>query len=289
MTDRYRKPRRIAAYAAVAGTVPYLALKLSWLSGGSLGLRDPELVDTTAMYVANAVTGGMDLVALLLAFAFAQDWGRRLPGWLVLFPMWVGTGFLLPIALGIPVIGVELGGGAAEAALAGWVRPLVYGGFAWQGCTLLTAFVLYALDRWEPLFARRTAPGPVGVSGIAGAAMAVGTGGTQLVWAVTGTGNLATRVLPGIDAALAFGAVVGVVLLAGGRLRFATPLVWAGSADMFAWGFWAVFSGVLMGEPDGQAAVGALRMLGGVLLAVALAGKAADVMRKPLFTRRAHA
>ncbi|MFX4778103.1 hypothetical protein ABTB39_19705, partial [Acinetobacter baumannii] len=82
---------------AIAGTLPYIALKVAWRSGSRIGLEDPDFGTSTTMQVANALTMGMDVVAVAMALAFVTAWGRRLPPWLVLGPMWVGTGLLAPI------------------------------------------------------------------------------------------------------------------------------------------------------------------------------------------------
>ncbi|MGK5558066.1 DUF4190 domain-containing protein [Actinomadura kijaniata] len=99
---RLWRARLIACHATIAACVPYLFLKVMWLSGSSIGFGSTDM--TTAEHIAgNAVTAGMDLVAVLVALAFTYPWGRRVPAWLVLVPIWVGTGLLAPIALGMPV------------------------------------------------------------------------------------------------------------------------------------------------------------------------------------------
>ena len=139
--------RRAVAGAAILGTLPYLGLKAMWLTGNPVGTVDPTMLDSTSMRAFNGVTVGMDLCVILLAVALTAAWGRRLPAPAVLLPAWVATGFLLPIAIsvlpGMAVTGVD---GAGSDGLAGWVRPMVYGGFGWQGLFLLVAFALYATD-----------------------------------------------------------------------------------------------------------------------------------------------
>lgn len=90
---------RAVGYLAAAGTVPYLALKVAWLSGATIGFTDAALAVDPSLRIANAITGAMDLVVVGLALALTHSWGRRLPSWLLLIPIWVGTGFLVPITL----------------------------------------------------------------------------------------------------------------------------------------------------------------------------------------------
>lgn len=111
------------------------------------------------------LTGGLDLVALVLAVVFFR--GLRAPAWLVLPPMWLGAGLLGQILVAFPVIlltssGPSSPGSGQVPPLADWVYLLVYGGFAGLGIGLLGAFAVYAWQRWGQL-----APEPGGRSGLA--------------------------------------------------------------------------------------------------------------------------
>lgn len=123
--------------ATVAACVPYLTLKIAWLSGSTVGWDDADAARDSALYVGNAITMAMDAAAVLVALAFTFPWGRRVPAWLVLTPMWIAAGLLAPIALVVPL-------GSAVQTL------------------LLTAFVLYARMRWADVFTVRTKDVPKG-------------------------------------------------------------------------------------------------------------------------------
>ncbi|TMR22995.1 hypothetical protein ETD86_09655 [Nonomuraea turkmeniaca] len=145
--------RITAAIIAIAAMVPYLTLKVLWLTGSSVGVADPSLMSDPAMVGLNAMTFGMDAVGLVLALAFTMRWGMRLPAWLVLLPLWVGTGLLSVVVATAPLAVVASGlevfsGGPIQA----WVYLMVYGGFMGQGVGLMTAFALYASagGRWCP-------------------------------------------------------------------------------------------------------------------------------------------
>ncbi|WP_198285919.1 hypothetical protein [Saccharomonospora marina] len=288
------KLRLAVGYAAIAGTLPYLALKFSWLSGGDLGVVDPEAMATPEMYFGNAFTAGMDVVAIVVALAFTHDWGNRLPAWLVLFPAWVGTGFLAPIVLSAPVIGFDLAlGERPDDVLAHWVVPVVYGSFIWQGCTLLTAFVLYARQRWPHAFAAGRHLGRPGVLGGSGAALAVLTAVALLVRAYTGTGSPATRFVEGLVGVLALVAAAAVVARVRAPRRAWWPVVagWTGSAAMFSGGFWATFTlaGFTASPGVGEVLVRSGQTLGGVLLAAALLGTARAASGAAASERARHA
>ncbi|MGH3567555.1 MAG: hypothetical protein ACRDRH_16270 [Pseudonocardia sp.] len=175
---------RAVGYLAAASTVPYLALKVAWLSGATIGFTDAALAVDPSLRIANAITGAMDLVVVGLALALTHSWGRRLPSWLLLIPIWVGTGFLVPITLTLLPAAATGGLMPAESSpFEPWLQPLVYGGFAWQGVLLGIAFVLHARARWSEVLAdggaagRLTQPRPaqrVLVGGVAGLAVAVG-------------------------------------------------------------------------------------------------------------------
>ncbi len=266
--DRPSGVRMMVGYAAILGTLPYLALKAAWLSGSTIGVLDRSMLDGTSMFVLNAVTAGMDLVAIVVALAFTHSWGLRVPAWLVLVPIWVGTGLLAPIALAMPIAGVGavVAAGGEDAAattttafLEPWVQPMVYSGFAWQGVMLIVAFVLYARTRWTEVFTARTADVVRGATHsvqvvLAGGAavLALVVAALHLARAFGGTVGLSAdaiaartwsaHVVDGISGLMALAAAVGILALVHrrGRGRFWVPLAvtWLGAGALFAWGLW---------------------------------------------------
>lgn len=240
---------RPLAVAAALGTLPYLLLKTFWLSGNPVGVEDPALISSTSMVALNAATAVLDLAVVALAFTLASAWGRRLPAVVVLLPAWVATGLLGPIAVtGLPAALVAAAAGSGDAlGLAGWVRPMVYGGFAWQAVFLLAVFAVYARDRWSADL-RRPAPadGPVATllracvgGGVAtaalGAVLALLSGVLDGGW-VPIVGAAASAVFPLAGAAGLLALVRGRVT---GRARTAAVVAaWTGSAAAFSGGLW---------------------------------------------------
>lgn len=269
-TPKVSSARLIVCYAAILGTLPYLTLKASWVTGGTLGLRDPSFVDSDLMRFANLLTGGLDVVAVVLALAFTYSWGRRIPAPLVLFPIWIGTGLLAPIVLNLPVIVTELARPpAGDMPLENWVWAVVYGGFAWQGVLLLTAFVLYARDRWWYLVTGSVRPGTLGVLGLLGCAAALGTAGAHVGWAL-GPGGLSARVMDGVFALLSVLAVAALVTVSRGRFWPRLVLVWTGAGAMAGWGAWGLFTALSVGPlataGSWQVPVLTVQVIGAVLL-----------------------
>ncbi|MGH3716740.1 MAG: hypothetical protein ACRDT4_25270 [Micromonosporaceae bacterium] len=265
-STRLRTARRVVSYAAILGTLPYLTLKFCWLIGIEAGITDPAFLHDSGIFLLNLFTAGMDVYAVGLALVFAHAWGQRAWPPLVLFPIWVGTGFLAPIAVGAPVVGLIMAvvppepaaSGGAELPIAPWVQPLVYAGFAWQGIFLLTAFLLYAVERWSPVFtARLSGPSRAGWAplGYTGAALAVATAAIHLSYAA-GIGLSAaeaagrTAVTSGVESIRGLAALAGaagVVMLlrgvpAGWRFWVPTVLGWTGAGAMFSWGFWSLLN-----------------------------------------------
>jgi hypothetical protein len=290
------KPRIVAGYAAVAAALPYLSLKIAWLSGATIGFADPAFAHSPGLYALNALTAGLDLAAILVALAFTHRWGQRVPAWLVLLPTWVGTGLLAPIAvIGPFAAGYTLLSGNAVVPVDGPVRPwvyaMVYTGFVCEGLALATAFVLYARQRWPLAFSSRvTDAEPGATSGLQavigrGAAVLAGLlGAAHLAWALGITAGqpdgrgVTAHVIDGVYGVLALAAAAGVLALVGrpargGRLWAPVTLVWAGSGSMFAWGAWGmviVLSGsVIGGDKTGLAAVNLVafgKVVAGVLI-----------------------
>jgi hypothetical protein len=273
--DRLRTARLIVGFAAILGTLPYLTLKLAWLTGGTIGLTDPAFVRSPELLIGNAFTGGMDVVAIVAALAFTYRWGQRVPAGLVLFPLWVGTGFLAPIALDLPFIAIDLGTPSTSATipLENWVWGVVYVGFAWQGVMLLTAFALYAKARWATVFAAREVAGRVGAFAQIGTALTVVAAGSHFVGA--STGNFSARVSDVIIGLLALLAVAGVFTLGRGRLWPSMVLVWVGAGALFSWGFWSIVGPVLLGTGTTwtQVVIDCGQILGAALLMVALTSR----------------
>ncbi|MFB4311029.1 hypothetical protein [Actinomadura sp. GTD37] len=293
--------------ATIAACVPYLILKTAWLSGSTAGWNDVEAARGSGLYVANAVTMGMDALAVLVALAFTFRWGRRIPAWLVLTPIWIAAGLLAPIVLAVPLGALlqalfssePLTGG--DAAIQGWVYGVVYTGFTVQGLGLLTAFVLYAKDRWADVFTIRTRDVPKGATHAlqvllarAASVFAAGFAAVHLFWAFGGTAglrgdeivhrNAAQQLADGVWGALALAgaaALLAIVQRAGRPERLALPLAvaWVGAAATFAWSLYALL--VTLGRPgllasDSTAAAN-LTALGG-LLAGLLMGVAGAVL-----------
>lgn len=149
--------RRALAAGAVVACLPYGVLKLLWLTGSHLGLRDHTLAQDAVMEVANLATFGMEVVAALLAVLLASGRRWRLPAWAVLPPAFVGTGLLGGILVLLPVellmvatgaLAVDDGGAQPAGPIAGWVYAVVYTGFAVLGLCLITLFALHVRERW---------------------------------------------------------------------------------------------------------------------------------------------
>jgi hypothetical protein len=296
---------RLAVCAAtIAACVPYLTIKIAWLSGSTVGWNDPSAAEDSALYVGNAITMGMDAVAVLVAMAFTFPWGRRLPAWLVLTPIWIAVGLLAPIVLAVPLgtlmqalfSSQPMTGDANE--LQGWVYGIVYAGFTVQGLGLLAAFVLYARNRWPRVFAVRTKDVPQGATSAlqllvarAAAVPALAFAAVHLFWAFGGTAGLhedelADRNVPqqladGVWGVLAIAGAAALVLIvqrAGrpGRLVVPLAVAWVGAAATFTGSLYRLL--VMIGGPDGPAsdftAAAGLTALAGLLggLLMALTG-----------------
>lgn len=281
------RTRWVISLLAIAGTLPYITLKLMWLSGSRIGLNDPSFGDDAVMRAANALTMAMDVVAIALALAFVMPWGQRLPAKLVLFPMWVGTGLLAPILVIVPLQLLVGSPAPSESTdlppIADWVYMVVYAGFMWQGVFLLSGFALYVRERWGRRLAWTTRGFPrTPYDGhVLAAAALAGLGGLGLVSHVVGAFRPQAVNVVG-DGALVVVGIAGLALLAGWVGRSVPRWVgvlgwWLGSGAMAAWGLYLfvvmlvpndLASGSDIGWTDPAAEL--VRVAGGV--AVGLAG-----------------
>ncbi|MCX5202009.1 hypothetical protein OG897_11170 [Streptomyces sp. NBC_00237] len=293
--------RRVLRVLSAVACLPYLAIKITWIAGGRLGIPDGSaLLDNRAlMIIANSATVLMDAGVIVLAMLLTQAWGRRVPAALLALPMWAASGLLAPIMTGFPLQLVfgESGGVEAEGHppfLDPWVFTVVYGGFLLQGIALGGLFVPYAKERWGHLWqgpvARAPRPGAaLRTLGITGAVLALACAVPHFMTAFTGNGagvvepvTVNARLVSGSHGAFALAACAGLLMLAlriGGRtpLKAALAMAWTGSGALGCWGAWMLVTGNLLGNrepaplPDlltyaVQVIIGLLALVGGTLL-----------------------
>ncbi|MFI6742399.1 hypothetical protein ACIBI9_56650 [Nonomuraea sp. NPDC050451] len=244
MTERRPGIGRVtAAIIAIAAMLPYLTLKTLWLTGHPVGVADPAFMNDPAMIGLNTMTFGMEAVGLVLALAFTMRWGRRLPAWLVLLPLWVGTGLLAVVTVTAPIM--VLTGGLAVfetgGAIEPWIYMMVYGGFVVQGVGLMTAFVLYSRDRWPGAFTTRI---DHAFAGPTRSFQTVVAWGALLVAGPLGAVKLAGGLQDRVEGLLAVAGAVALVLVVRrrGRGPFWAPLVaaWLGSGSLFSGGLYVM-------------------------------------------------
>ncbi len=147
-TSRSTLMRKIGGYGAAIAITPYMLIKIAWTFGVFLpyeGMGDPD------WRAINATTAILALVGILLAMAFSRPWGERLPAWLVIPPVWVGTGLLVPMVLLAPVLGpAAIVRDEAAGATAAWSieQIFVIASLVGIGLGLPIAFAGYAKARW---------------------------------------------------------------------------------------------------------------------------------------------
>lgn len=181
----------------VLAVVPYIALKLAWLSGSDIGVRDADTVSelhSTRVVVGNNVTIVLELAAVALAVTLATGRGRRAPGWLVLGLLAGATGLLAPILVGLPL------GSALQLVVAGdvhtdgmdhlspWVFTTVYGGFGLLAVGIALLAWRYVVDRWHRVLDAAPAR-PSGWLLVVGAIGLLPIGTALLWWGATGPGD----------------------------------------------------------------------------------------------------
>jgi hypothetical protein len=284
----------VAGYGAIACALPYLALKIVWLSGGRLGVADGFVMSDASMFALNLLTAGMDLVGIGIALAFTHDWGLRIPAWLVLPPIWVATGLLARFIVAVPAVtlvnplssrSMSITGGPVQP----WVYAVVYTEFVGLGIGLIVAFVLYARTRWPDVWRSATSTATRGATHAvqvplanAAALLAMVLGLLHLAWAIGMTTGLSERaaarrsfvsfLLDGLDAVLEIGAAAGVLAMVHGlgrRIPFwvLLALTWVGSGSLFAWGAWSLINvlgntALVRGQPERMAIVNFVALLG---------------------------
>ena len=147
-TSRSTVMRKLGGYGAAIAVTPYLLIKVAWTFG--ILLPDARMGEP-GWRAINATTALLALVGVLLGLAFSRPWGERLPAWLVLVPVWVGTGLLVPMVLLAPVLGpAAVARDRAAGAAPTWSieQLLVVVSLVGVGVGLPIAFAGYAKARW---------------------------------------------------------------------------------------------------------------------------------------------
>jgi hypothetical protein len=188
---------RLSLAAAVVATVPYLFLKLMWLSGSQIGITNGAGVtemEGIRFVAGNIITVLLMFVAVLFATALTRPWARRLPAWIV-FVLGAGaTGLLAPILLGLPLgLGIQFAllgemEPAEDAGLAPWVFAVVYGGFGLLAIAMAVLVAAYVADRWHVLIAQPPRR-PSALAALGGALALLPFGVAMVYWGVFGPGT----------------------------------------------------------------------------------------------------
>ncbi len=236
----------IAVGAVVLAVVPYVALKILWLAGASIGVEDETArteLHGTRMVVGNIVTIGLELLAVALAVALSRAWGRRVPGWIVVGAGAGATGLLAPILLGLPagsLVQVVAQGDVHTAGmdhLTPWVFAIVYGGFGLMALAIAVLAWRYAATRWDHVLRHAPEPPPVWAI-LAGGLGLLPFGVSMLWWGVFGPGASGPQAMDAVvqrttlvvTGLLAIGGFLAPLLrgFADRRPRAAWLLAWTG-------------------------------------------------------------
>ncbi|MFW3476148.1 hypothetical protein [Streptomyces microflavus] len=217
--ERWDRIGRGAAYGAALALLPYLLIKVVWVVGSLVGTLPVGTGFGVAEWVVlNTVTVGMAGIGVALALALVRPWGMRIPGALVAFCAWVGSGLLVSI-LPFGVLSTLLGVGADsqdggdEPVRPVWEGLLVQFSFLGMGLGLALAVPAHLRRRWPQAFTGRAGDAPRAAppwAAVVGAAVGL----VWLYWAAGGTVGIAhptERTTHGY----ALGAVSGFWALAG--------------------------------------------------------------------------
>jgi hypothetical protein len=234
------RTERTALAAVFLAVVPYVALKVLWLSGSSIGVEDQAVLaelHSTRMVVGNNVTIGLELLAVALAVALSSGWGRRVPAWVVIGAGAGATGLLAPILLGLPLgslVQLSVDGDLHTAGmdhLSPWVFAIVYGGFGLMAAAIAVLAWRYAEIRWDQVL--RCAPDtPRPWAVLLGAVGLVPFGVAMLWWGALGPGASGPQAMDALVQRTTL-VITGVLALGG----FLAPLT-GGLAKRWPQGVW---------------------------------------------------
>jgi hypothetical protein len=162
-SDRRGSTRFPAAYAAAVWAFLFSVVSFYWAAGGTIGLntlaaglRELARTHNPGLAALAWVTGGLKVLAGVLALSLARPWGRVVPRWLLLAGAW-GAGVLLAIygAANLVEFGLMEGGVIALPAFVG-ATALRWYLLLWEPWFLIGGILFLAAAR---SFSRRPRPG----------------------------------------------------------------------------------------------------------------------------------
>lgn len=87
------------AQGAFVWVAVFIAFHVYWAFGGKFGFGDATqtepTVDSAAKWVFTILVDLMFLVGTVAPLALYQDWGRRIPAWMLAWSCWIGAAILL--------------------------------------------------------------------------------------------------------------------------------------------------------------------------------------------------
>jgi hypothetical protein len=197
MRDQRFQLRRAALVVAVLATLPYLVLKLLWLTGSTIGTTDRHGLDemsSTRFVAGNSITVLLMVVAAVFVVALTRPWADRVPARLVFVLAAGATGLLGPILVGLPIgIAVQAVargevGPAEDTGMAPWVFAVVYCGFGLLGLAMAILVIAHVLDRWGSLITQPPRR-PSWPFTLAGAVGLLPFGAAMSFWGLAGPGS----------------------------------------------------------------------------------------------------
>jgi hypothetical protein len=261
------RARRVAGFGAAGTMSAYLVVKVVWVAGALVGATPQEFDSNLPEWIAlNVVTIGMAGLGVALGLALAQQWGKRIPGWIVVLFAWTASGFLvslLPYSMLSGLLGAagsgtddSAGGDPVAEPFPAWDLALIGIGFTGMAIGLLIAVPIYMRERWPAAFTGRAGTADITSGKRLGLVLATTAIVTALwtYWAAGGTSglnpdaldlwNLDSRLLVGTSAAWAVLGVWGAWALS--RPGPAWPmwlpmaLAFVASGSLFAWNAWRI-------------------------------------------------
>ena len=181
----------------VVAVTPYITLKLLWLGGATIGVRDEAVLaelHSTRMVVGNNITIGLELLAVGLALALTSAWGRRVPAWMMIGLGAGATGLLAPILFGLPIgslLQLATEGDVRTGGmdhLSPWVFATVYGGFGFMAVGISVLAWRYATIRWRAVLERSPSRPPVWLIFVGGLGL-MPFGAAMIWWGMFGAGG----------------------------------------------------------------------------------------------------
>lgn len=91
---KYKRSLNFLGYAAFIWSFLFGLIHAYWAFGGNVLFNGQSMKIGSLLFFINIAAIILSILAVILAFAFVQAWGKKIPSWMLLIAAWIACGVL---------------------------------------------------------------------------------------------------------------------------------------------------------------------------------------------------